>query len=143
MIKELKALSQQMHVLYVEDDKTIQKQMEVLLNKFFATVTVANDGTMGLRQYQQNINAYDIVLSDISMPMMNGLDMARAIKEINPEQMILLISAHNDSVNLQKASALGITSDYFIIKPIDKDRLLKALYQAVQKVQRAKKVQWP
>ncbi|KAB2952986.1 EAL domain-containing protein [Heliorestis acidaminivorans] len=127
-----------MSVLYVEDERIIREQMKRLLGKFFADVKIAEDGEKGLAFYQDNPKAYDIVMTDISMPHMDGLEMIKAIKAINSVQHIIVLSAHNDADNLLKAIDLGV--DHFMIKPVYREKFLHVIQKAVLRIAREREI---
>lgn len=87
------------------------------LKRFCTELYTAENGQEGLELYKQH--APDIVVSDIKMPKMNGLEMIKEIKNLNKEQLILLLSAHSDSEYLFEAINLNV--DGYILKPIDLD----------------------
>ncbi len=126
MIKELKREAHNLSVLFVEDDPSFLNILKELLEKFFGTVEVAMDGEEGLAKYKEN-GFFDLVITDITMPKMDGLTMSENIKALNPSQHILAVSAHSDADKLIKAIDIGI--DSFLLKPVDSmiflDRLLK------------------
>lgn len=129
-VRELKDLSQHIKILYVEDDSSIRSVMSEYLKKFFKTVAVGNDGLEGLAEYKNN--DFDIVITDLSMPNMSGLEMLREIKKINENQSVLITSAHNEPEYMTGAIKLGI--DGYILKPFDFKQLNQELYKLVQKL---------
>ncbi len=131
-VKELRSLCQDFKVLYVEDNESIQNVMSQYLGKFFGVVVTANDGVEGLEAYKDG--AFDIVITDLSMPNMSGLDMLREIKEINKEQSVLITSAHNESEYMIGAIKIGI--DGYVLKPFDFIQLNSELYKLVQKLKK-------
>ncbi|SFV51486.1 diguanylate cyclase/phosphodiesterase (GGDEF & EAL domains) with PAS/PAC sensor(s) [hydrothermal vent metagenome] len=110
-------------ILYVEDDIDTQELIRDILECHFKEVFVASDGEEGLKYYQEK--SPDIVLSDISMPIMDGLEMSEAIKELNPKQLIALFTAFNEPEYLKKAAELGI--DTYIMKPLDERQFFNSL----------------
>lgn len=101
-------------ILYVEDEKENVELIQSLLKDKIKTIFVAYDGLEGLALYKQHLP--DIVISDIQMPNMNGIEMAKEIKKINQKQNIIFITAFNENHLLLEAINLGI--DKYIIKPI-------------------------
>lgn len=85
-INKLRKVCKNISVLYVEDDKNISIQVERLLKKIFLDVEVEKNGFLGLANFTQN--RQDIVITDISMPVMDGIEMAKEIKNLNSEQNI-------------------------------------------------------
>ena len=122
--------SNKLKVLYVEDDKELQAQSKDLFEIIFASVTTADNGSIALELYKKE--SYDIILSDIEMPSMDGIELTQEIKKINPHQSIIIISAHNDSVYLQKFINLNV--DQFISKPFDTHNILYAIYTVSKKI---------
>lgn len=101
-------------ILYVEDEKENVELIQSLLKDKIKTIFVAYDGLEGLALYKQHLP--DIVISDIQMPNMNGIEMAKEIKKINQKQNIIFITAFNENHLLLEAINLGV--DKYIIKPI-------------------------
>ncbi|MEA3490769.1 MAG: response regulator [Campylobacterota bacterium] len=110
-------------VMYVEDDLATQKLIEKILNRYCKEVFVANDGIEGLALYKK-IHP-NIVLSDIVMPNMNGIEMSEKIKELNPKQIISLFTAYNEPEFKEKALELEI--DAYIMKPLDEKQFFSSL----------------
>ena len=110
-------------VLYIEDDLSTQRLIKRILGKHCKEVFVANDGMEGLELYK-NIHP-NIVLSDIVMPNMNGIEMSQKIRELNPKQIISLFTAYNEPEFKEKASELKI--DAYIMKPFDERQFFSSL----------------
>lgn len=129
-LKKLKSLTAELKVLYVEDDKSISNSMIRYLSKFFKLVVYSPNGQDGLRKYKED--KFDMVITDLSMPKMNGIDMIKEIKETDDLQVVIITSAHGDSEYLQEAIKMGV--DGYIIKPFDFDQLNNEIYKIVQKL---------
>ncbi len=129
--KKLFPYTEYLHLLYVEDDKEIVEQSLELFEMFFATVTVCEDGQKGLAVYKSSMDSencsFDIVITDLNMPNLNGIDMIEQILNFNPKQPILVVSAHDESDMLLKLINLGINN--FLLKPMHEKQLLHALYK--------------
>jgi len=121
---ELKQIS----LLYVEDDETIRKQITHFLSRKVGQLWVANDGQQGLDQFMAN--KPDIVLSDIMMPVMNGLEMVRSIKEKSPETPVIFTTAFNDATYLLDAIKLQV--DNYVLKPVELDELSEAIQKSAR-----------
>ncbi len=124
-LKKLKKYTQDMRVLYVEDDLTVQTEMAEFLKRFFPTVVLANNGKEGLEAYKQG--NYDLIISDINMPIMNGIEMSKSILQEDQNQSIIIISAYSDSEYLLELINLGI--EYFVLKPVGLQQLTKIIYR--------------
>ncbi|MCX6052303.1 MAG: response regulator [Campylobacterales bacterium] len=129
-LKKLIDLSKELNILYVEDDSTIRASMTLYLLKIFSNLSVANDGVDGLQLYETQ--KFDIVITDLSMPRMNGLEMIVKIKELHENQAILITTAHAESEYMLKSIKLGI--DGYIIKPFEYEQLNHELYKIVEKL---------
>jgi len=136
LIKFLKDECQTLNLLYVEDDIELCENTENLLKPFFKSVTIANNGEVGLSIYKNGL--YDIVLTDILMPKMDGREMSRLIKSINPRQVIIVMSAHEDSEYFLELIDIGIHK--FIPKPPSLTHLFRAITEAAIDINNAKKV---
>ncbi len=133
-IVKLKKYASECSVLYVEDDELIRTQTANFLGRFFPNVILAEDGQIGLSKYKKQ--KFDVVITDINMPHLNGIEMIEAIKEINYEQIILVTSAHNDSEYLMKLINLHVMR--FILKPFDNKQFLYVLYKIVEELSNQK-----
>jgi putative nucleotidyltransferase with HDIG domain len=130
ILKQFKTLAQTLTVLYVEDDSLIRQEMAVYLKNLFSKVVVANNGKEGLDVYLQE--PFDIVVTDLSMPVMNGIDMITKIREIKKEQAILITTAHSESSYMINAIKLGV--DGYILKPFNFEQLNYELFKISEKL---------
>jgi len=132
MIKLMLEYTKDLDVLYVEDDIELLKNTKELFENYFKSVTTATNGLDGIEkysEYEKEHNSYfDIVITDINMPKMNGLDMSSEILSRNSMQSIIIITAYNEMDFLTKALELG--ADGFLSKPIDNTQLAKVMYKA-------------
>ena len=110
-------------VLLVEDDSDSKKIMHDVLSDNFEKVFTAQNGDEGLKKFKKyNPN---MVITDVFMPISDGLDMTRYIKEISKDTPVIVLSAHSEKETLLKAIDVGI--DKYLIKPIMADDLLKTI----------------
>jgi len=131
-LKKLQEIAKNFTVLYAEDHTQLRENMEEYLNNFFAKVTLAEDGQKALDLYHKN--HYDIVITDIQMPNMNGIQLSENIIKQNPLQEIIIVSAHTDSEFLLDCIALGISG--YIVKPVEYDQISLTLYKVVDKLKK-------
>jgi len=128
--KNLYKFTQDLHLLYVEDDANLRAETVEILEDFFASVEVCDNGKQGLERYksfqEESGSYFDIVITDINMPIMNGIDMSDAIMKLNAKQSIFVISAYNEPHYLTKLINMGV--DKFLIKPLQTKQLVQALY---------------
>ena len=116
-------LLEKVSILYVEDDGEIREALAETLEFDVKELYVAENGEEGLKKFKEF--KPDIVISDIKMPKMDGLQMSAQIKEISPKTPIIITTAFSDSDYLLKAIDIGI--DKYVTKPVDIDKLYKAL----------------
>ena len=110
-------------VLLVEDDSDSKKIMHDVLSDNFEKVFTAQNGDEGLKKFKKyNPN---MVITDAFMPISDGLDMTRNIKEISKDTPVIVLSAHSEKETLLKAIDVGV--DKYLIKPIMADDLLNTL----------------
>ena len=144
MIKptELVKYTADLNILFVEDHEELRVDTVEILTSFFNIVDSSSDGKKGLEQYikfqEKNKKPYDIVLSDIQMPVMNGIEMTEKIYDINSEQSIIILSAYDETQYLLSLINLGIAQ--FIKKPIDYQELMKAFYDVAIKINKNNEV---
>ena len=132
-LAELLEKTKDLNILYVEDNKEVRESTLDLLKVFFDHIDIAVNGEEGFtiyeRYYRTHQKCHDIVLTDISMPKMDGIEMIRRIKEIYDRQNIIIISAHNESDYLVKLIDLEVNN--FILKPINLEQFQKVLANVV------------
>ncbi len=107
-------------VLAVEDDALTRAQLRGMLSHIVTEVRVAADGAEGLALWREW--RPDLVVADIVMPVMNGLDMSRIIKTEEPHAQIVVVSSSSEVEHLRQALDIGI--DRYVSKPVD-ERLLR------------------
>lgn len=130
---EIKKYSKNINVLYVEDDEILRKAMSKLFKNYFDSLDIAEDGEEGLKKYLDNHNtskAYDLLITDINMPKMDGIKMSKEILKVNPSQIIMITSAHCEFITTVKE--MGIRA--VLTKPINNNDLSNHLYQILKEI---------
>jgi PAS domain S-box-containing protein len=130
MVDTLLQHSHDFTLLYVEDNEEARKSTLELFDEFFTNIIIGVDGVDGIEKFQQN--EIDLVITDINMPRMNGLEMTKKIRDIDEDIPILVLSAHNESSFFIDSIKLGI--DGYILKPLDVEQLVHELYKIVSKL---------
>ncbi|EAI8255055.1 response regulator transcription factor [Campylobacter jejuni] len=110
-------------ILVVEDEVKARESMINILSERFSKVIGAQNGDEGLKKFKKF--KPDLVITDIAMPIMDGLDMAREIKEISDDVPIVVLSAYSEKESLLRSIDIGI--DKYLIKPVDIEELFKVL----------------
>ncbi len=131
MREELRKFAKELHLLYVEDDELTRELMQTLLQEFFDHITVVSNGKEGLVAFQKE--RIDIVLTDINMPVMSGIEMIEHIRKIDKTVPILILTAFNDTEYLLEAIKYNISG--YVLKPIkfnqvnhEFSRIINSLY---------------
>ena len=118
-------------ILYVEDDDEVRKVAVEYLSRICKTVYEAENGKVALNLWRDK--KPDIIITDISMPKMNGIDMARYIRAEDQKTPIIVATAYTDQDYLMKAVELQLVK--YIVKPITKDKLMGALELSLQRME--------
>ena len=135
--KELLEYTQNLSILFVEDHDELRIGTDSILKNFFKVVTSVENGKEALKSYinytqENNGKFYDIVLTDIKMPKMNGVELTKNIYEINPSQALVVLSAFDEAKYLLPLINLGI--EQFLKKPLDFQELLQILLKTSKKI---------
>ncbi len=134
-----KEILENISVLYVEDEKDVREFTAKLLGSLVKKVYSAENGLDGLEQFKENKETIDLIVSDINMPKMDGLEMCAHIKEINKEIPIVITSAHNDPSFLKKAINVGVST--YAMKPIDLYQLVESMIKAIEPIYLKRKLE--
>jgi len=137
MYKQMRLLS----VLFVEDDEPLRMRMVEILEDYFYRVDVAVDGIDALekfKHYYDDKNAYyDLVISDIQMPRMDGVELTTQLYALREDQPVVILSGHTETSYLLALINLGVAQ--FITKPIQYQEMLDTLYGVSLKINTAPK----
>lgn len=112
-------------VLYVEDDKDVNDALTRSLKRICKNVYSAYNGLEGIEAFSKHQNEIDIIVTDIKMPVLDGIGMIKKIRELDKTKPIIITSAHGESRYLYEAIEEGVAS--YILKPISKQRLKETL----------------
>ena len=138
-IENIIKYSQTLKILYVEDNQEARESTEIILEEFFKSIIVAVNGQDGLDKFKQNQENIDLIITDINMPKLNGLEMTKEIRKINNNIPILVLSAYNESGFFMESIKLGVEG--YLLKPIDIDQFLGVLEKITIKLQLASEVE--
>lgn len=117
-------------ILYIEDDEFIRDEIIYFLEKKFKNIKVASNGHEGLEFFEKY--QPDIVITDIKMPKMSGIELSQNIRQRNKDTIIIITSAHSETNLLDDAIEFGI--DTFLIKPISLPQLHCTIQIAIEKI---------
>jgi len=129
--------TKKMTAMVVEDEAVANELLSSTFKNFFKDVTSAYNGKEALELFKEK--RPDIVFVDIIMPELDGIELARRIREINPQQMVVVISASNDIQKISETIEIGVNS--FIQKPIDTKKIIELLQNVTNLVKKKKKVE--
>ncbi len=117
-------------VLFVDDEKILRTVYHRLIGDWVNVVYLAENGFDGLEMYQKYHP--DLVITDIKMPIMNGLDMTLKIRAINPKARVIVLSAFSEANYLIRAIEVGIKN--FLLKPVDNTKLHSAIHEQAREI---------
>jgi len=132
----LEEYGKKLNVLLVEDDDSVRFETQELLDEIFHIVKVASNGEEGLKIYnsffEENGDFFDIVISDVHMPKIDGVELTKLIYDKNSEQEIVIISAYSNPSDLIEFINLGVSQ--FISKPIEIDNFINLIFNLSKKL---------
>jgi len=120
-----KKLFKRLKVLYVEDDSSVRNELSSLLSNFFNNVYTASNGEEGLELYISKQKDIDIIIADINMPKMTGIEMLEEIRKFDKNIPAIFTTAYSDTEFLIDAIKLKVFE--YCIKPIDIRLLINTL----------------
>ena len=126
----------EIRILYVEDDIDVRNVTCGMLDELFNFIDVATNGKEGWEKYQSS--SYDLVITDIKMPVMDGMEMINRIKSINSEQKIVVLSGYDEPDNLLNFINQGISN--FLLKPFGPQKLFEILSPICKNISNAKSI---
>ena len=116
-------------ILYAEDEKDLREVTHQILKGFTKKQYVAQNGQEGLELFKEHESEIDLIITDVNMPILNGLDMVKEIKKININIPIIVATAFSNKEYLLEAIDIGI--DKYVLKPIDIAKLLQVMSQSL------------
>lgn len=126
-----KEILKNINVLYVEDEADVREFTSKTISTIVNKVIVAENGKDGLDKYHENPDL-NLILTDINMPKMGGLEMCAEIRKTNEEIPIVITSAHSDPDFLKKAIEVNVSA--YAMKPIDLYHLIESMIKAVEPI---------
>jgi DNA-binding response OmpR family regulator len=117
-------------LLYAEDDALIRENLLYILRDFFDEILIVKNGQEALDVYREK--QPDTILLDICMPEINGLDVAKMIREEDESVPIIMLTGHSDRERLLEAVNLKLEA--YLVKPVDYTQLSKTLTRTLEKL---------
>ena len=115
-------------ILLVDDDENLNKILSFQLTQMGFDITTATDGSSGLNLFKRG--SFDIVITDLQLPGMTGMELLTSIRRLDKNVIILIITAYGTVENAIEASRLG--ADDYLTKPFGKETLRFVIEKAVQ-----------
>jgi len=119
-----------LRLLYVEDNEHARESMMNVLEEFFGDVVIACDGQEGLEGFKNN--KIDLIITDINMPRLNGIEMIKEIRKTDTDIPILILSAYNESSFFLDSIKFGV--DGYILKPLVISQFMEILKKVTQRI---------
>lgn len=130
ILNNIRSFSKTLNVLYVEDNELARESTLLMLNNFFDHITIAQDGSEGLEKF--NDSSFDLILTDIKMPNIDGIKMVENIRQADQNIPIVVLSAHNEVNYFTEMIKLNVNG--FLLKPIVLDQFINTIYEVVNKL---------
>ena len=130
VIADLKSFAKDLTILIAEDDSDLNSELTNLLQIFYKEVYSALDGEEALELYKKH--RCDVILSDITMPKMNGIKLSTEVKNIKRDQAVVILSAHTELDYLIPLIDIGINQ--FVAKPFESENLLYRLLKVSEEI---------
>ncbi len=119
----------QEHILIVDDEPSLLKMVRKVLQRLGYQVTTHENPQSALDQFTKNPGAFDLVITDMTMPKLSGDELAKALLFIRPDLPIILCTGYTDRINALAAGNLGIKK--FIEKPLERRKLAVAVREVL------------
>ncbi len=130
-LQEIIIVTKTMKVLYVEDNQDVREQTLKMLKVFFNNIEIAENGEEALEIFNSSIIPFDLIITDIEMPILDGITMICSIREKNKNIPIIIFSAHDNTEYFLDAIHAGI--DEYILKPFNINKVSDTLMNVLEK----------
>ena len=129
--KEVSKYTKKLSILYVEDDVDLLEETAEFLKDLFLSVDTAKNGLVAFNKYNEyhdrESKYYDLVITDVNMPVMDGMDLIKDVYSLNKIQPVIVVSAYSESSKLIQMIQSGVNN--FLMKPINPEEFMKMLYK--------------
>ena len=136
-IQKILRYSHKLNLLFVEDNLEAREATLLVLKDFFTNITVAIDGEDGLFKFKTN--AIDIIITDLNMPRLDGMEMIERIRKIDEDIPILVLSAHDESEYFIQGIIHNV--DGYLLKPMDIKQFSQSLHKSITNIKLKKETQ--
>ncbi len=118
-------------ILFVDDEKSIRLMARIMLKKLGYTVETMQDPVKALALFQLKPYSFDLVITDMTMPHMNGAKLTEKLMEIRSDIPVIICTGHSSLINEEKAKKLGLAG--YIMKPMSISRLATSIRKVLDK----------
>jgi CheY-like chemotaxis protein len=117
-------LSGSEHLMVIDDEIGITDVTSRILRGRGYRVTVFNSGRLAYEEFIKNFGSYDLIITDMSMPEINGLELVKKMRKIAPQKPVIICSGFSDLINKESLKEMGI---YYASKPVVLSDLMKKI----------------
>lgn len=117
------------HILFVDDEEGIVCLSQQVLERLGFQVTTRTASQEALELFKSGPGSFDLVITDMNMPNLTGVDLAHQLKEIRPDLPIILCTGSDENITEERARNIGI--DGFLIKPVFKSQMEQVIQQVL------------
>lgn len=130
MENELKIMDQRdFHILFIEDDESQANLICNYLQKYFKNIEVEKNGKVGFQKFLKDRTKYDVIITDINIPDIDGIELAKEVRRVDKKIPIIAISAYDDRDYLLGAINSGMNK--YILKPFKMEELYNAISECL------------
>ncbi len=122
------------HILLVDDEPSIVRLVQLMLERLGYTVTARESSVEALETFKENPNQFNMVLSDMSMPIMTGDQLTNELKKIRSDIPVVICTGFSERINQEQAVAAGING--FLMKPVTKSEMAKTVREVLDQAKR-------
>ena len=118
-------------ILIVDDEKSAVDSMRETLERLGYKITSRTSSIEALETFRDNPEAFDLVITDMTMPKMTGKELVSELKLLHPDIPIILCTGFSDQINKESAKEMGV--DIFIMKPIVREKIANSIREVLNK----------
>jgi len=112
-------------ILFVDDEEPITRMAEIILKKLGYHVHITNQPEQALSEFKKHPESYDLVISDMTMPHMSGVQLTEKLKSVKPDIPVIICTGHSSQIDENKAKDTGIAA--FAMKPITSSEIAQLI----------------
>ncbi len=113
------------HIMFVDDEESLLELAHEILGKYGYKVSTFKGGELALDEFKKNPDKYDLVITDMTMPKIDGAKLSKKIFSLRPDMPIILCTGHSETINRKKALDMGICE--YCEKPVVMSKMIKTI----------------